>query len=122
MVEYTNWQPGQPDDSGGQEGCVETFLSSALGWHDAPCDELRNYICQIPKGEPIKLVHSLHYLFVVFSQNTCIIIQTTIYLLRMLPLPKILWFKLVLAVITALIYEHLIHLTELGSHVWEYLL
>ena len=36
-VDYTNWQPGEPNDSGGSEECVEAYMSAGIGWNDNYC-------------------------------------------------------------------------------------
>ncbi|XP_022088512.1 macrophage mannose receptor 1-like [Acanthaster planci] len=50
VVQYTYWHTGQPNDSGGREQCVLTFLSTTTGWFDAPCYQELNFICKMPKG------------------------------------------------------------------------
>ena len=50
-VDYTNWELGEPNDSGGSEECVESFLSSGRAWNDNRCDAVRNWICKMPKGK-----------------------------------------------------------------------
>ncbi|XP_022088561.1 lymphocyte antigen 75-like [Acanthaster planci] len=51
-VQYTNWAPGEPNDYGGQEECVETDLKGGK-WNDLFCWYKRNYLCSIPKGTPV---------------------------------------------------------------------
>ena len=54
-VEYTNWEPGEPNDSGGTEECVEAFLNPGRAWNDLDCGSPRHWICRIPKGKSISL-------------------------------------------------------------------
>ncbi|XP_072020400.1 macrophage mannose receptor 1-like [Amphiura filiformis] len=49
-VEYTNWEPGEPNDYGGIEECVESFLNPGRAWNDLDCNAPRHWICRIPKG------------------------------------------------------------------------
>ena len=49
-MEYTNWERGEPNDSGGTEECVESFLNPGRGWNDLDCNGPRHWICRIPKG------------------------------------------------------------------------
>ncbi|XP_071789139.1 uncharacterized protein [Asterias amurensis] len=53
QVEFTDWAPGEPNDYGGQEECVEIYLQSDNKWNDLYCWYQRNFICQIPKGESV---------------------------------------------------------------------
>ncbi len=50
-VDYTNWNPGEPNDAGGSEECVEMFVHTDGGWNDNNCYANRNWVCKIPKGE-----------------------------------------------------------------------
>ena len=37
---FTNWFPGEPNDSGGNEDCIEFEINPATGtcdWNDVPC-------------------------------------------------------------------------------------
>lgn len=49
---YTNWDVGQPDDSGGIESCtvVHNVRSSTMLWNDIDCEIPRGYICSTKKG------------------------------------------------------------------------
>ena len=40
---YTNWEPGQPNNS--DQECVN-FHSGSRGWHDTECDAKRFVVCQ----------------------------------------------------------------------------
>ena len=42
---YTNWNPGQPDDSGNNEDCVLLWNKYEFKWNDAPCSLKRSFIC-----------------------------------------------------------------------------
>ena len=42
---YTNWRPGQPNDSGNQD-CTNTNVWDDGTWNDASCDEFWPYICE----------------------------------------------------------------------------
>uniref|UniRef100_A0A8C6VQC9 C-type lectin domain-containing protein n=1 Tax=Naja naja TaxID=35670 RepID=A0A8C6VQC9_NAJNA len=41
---YTNWLPGEPNNSGGEENCVEVFLNGK--WNDKSCGGRRLLICE----------------------------------------------------------------------------
>jgi len=51
-LSYTNWQPGQPDNSGtflwwgSGEDCVEMNTGYSLRWNDQDCDNQNIYICR----------------------------------------------------------------------------
>lgn len=44
---YTNWAPGEPDNAGGREHCIQLVASRDYenGWSDNTCDSLNAYIC-----------------------------------------------------------------------------
>jgi hypothetical protein len=58
-VDYTNWEPGEPNDNTGREFCVE--MDSSIGqWNDVECEVDRIFACKAPKGE---LCHLLSICF-----------------------------------------------------------
>ncbi|XP_071137577.1 perlucin-like protein [Mytilus edulis] len=49
-VTYSFFNPGQPDNGGNVEGCLE--LRSELGykWNDFPCSSTNSYVCESQQG------------------------------------------------------------------------
>ncbi|XP_073724572.1 ladderlectin isoform X2 [Misgurnus anguillicaudatus] len=45
---FSNWCPGQPDNHGGREHCLEINYSNDRCWNDAPCSSTMSYICAKP--------------------------------------------------------------------------
>ncbi|XP_037661206.1 pulmonary surfactant-associated protein D isoform X2 [Choloepus didactylus] len=41
---YSNWAPGEPNNNGGAENCVEIFTNGK--WNDKSCRELRLVVCE----------------------------------------------------------------------------
>ena len=46
---YTNWAPGEPDDTSGRENCVE-INTRTLYWDDVSCSSYNTYVCEHPLG------------------------------------------------------------------------
>lgn len=47
-VHYTHWEPGEPNDAGGNEDCAQiNRYHPSEGWNDEPCDQLLRFICEI---------------------------------------------------------------------------
>ncbi|XP_061183368.1 perlucin-like [Saccostrea echinata] len=42
---YTAWKPGEPNNEGNNEHCLEIQWNSFL-WNDTPCDQQRHFICE----------------------------------------------------------------------------
>ncbi|XP_076271398.1 collectin-10-like [Rhynchophorus ferrugineus] len=45
---YSLFAPGQPDNAGNKENCLEVFQTTTghFAWNDAPCDHKLRFICQ----------------------------------------------------------------------------
>ena len=45
---YTNWRPGQPNDSGdcAEMDPSETVMGTLGSWNDVPCDETKRFVCE----------------------------------------------------------------------------
>ncbi|KAH0507548.1 Pulmonary surfactant-associated protein D [Microtus ochrogaster] len=41
---YSNWAPGEPNNNGGSENCVEIFTNGQ--WNDKSCGEKRLFVCE----------------------------------------------------------------------------
>ncbi|MGH0140650.1 UNVERIFIED_CONTAM: hypothetical protein FKN15_023262 [Acipenser sinensis] len=54
-VGFTNWGSGEPNNHQGRENCVEMGIRSNYSyWNDLNCDAVKDWICEIRKGqEPI---------------------------------------------------------------------
>ncbi|XP_013101567.1 lectin subunit alpha-like [Stomoxys calcitrans] len=44
--EFTNWSHGNPSHNRGQEHCVNLWDATDFEWNDAPCNELKGFICE----------------------------------------------------------------------------
>lgn len=65
---FTNWLPGEPGNTFGNEDCVEMYGRWAPGkWNDNHCSALRNYICEKKGGMTSTLSKSF---FQVENKNT----------------------------------------------------
>ena len=45
-VEYSNWNPGEPEGGTGQN-CLIIHKPSMWKWHDAGCNSKYGYICEL---------------------------------------------------------------------------
>ncbi|XP_053373236.1 perlucin-like isoform X1 [Mercenaria mercenaria] len=54
---YTNFETGQPDNTGAFEHCIEIRYNghNAL-WNDRNCDAVRNFICEAKLGVQTEIV------------------------------------------------------------------
>uniref|UniRef100_H3A7I9 C-type lectin domain-containing protein n=1 Tax=Latimeria chalumnae TaxID=7897 RepID=H3A7I9_LATCH len=43
-VNFTNWNPGQPNNAHGSQHCA-AILSNSSRWHDTSCTENRSFVC-----------------------------------------------------------------------------
>ncbi|CAC5414333.1 unnamed protein product [Mytilus coruscus] len=43
---YTSWSPGQPDNAGAQEHCLEIRFTFSVLWNDYQCQVQQNFICK----------------------------------------------------------------------------
>ncbi|CAG2219112.1 unnamed protein product [Mytilus edulis] len=43
---YTDWNPGQPDNSGGNENCLHMVAGYGLKWNDKQCKTAYRFICE----------------------------------------------------------------------------
>ncbi|XP_045479170.1 perlucin-like [Harmonia axyridis] len=46
-LNYTNWSPPQPDNSGKIENCLELWKIDRYIWNDIPCTNQYNFICEM---------------------------------------------------------------------------
>ncbi|XP_041356524.1 perlucin-like [Gigantopelta aegis] len=45
-LNYTNWYPGQPDNAGGVEHCIEVRKEFGFRWNDWQCFHHAGFICE----------------------------------------------------------------------------
>ncbi|XP_066135196.1 macrophage mannose receptor 1 [Saccopteryx bilineata] len=50
-VSYENWAFGEPNNYGNTEFCGELKGDPSMSWNDINCEQLKNWICQIRKGQ-----------------------------------------------------------------------
>ncbi|XP_053682963.1 perlucin-like [Sabethes cyaneus] len=46
LTGYLNYSPGQPDNAGGNENCLEIGRWGGVVWNDVPCEWKQRYICE----------------------------------------------------------------------------
>jgi len=51
LMNFTNWDPGQPDYSGGDEACVNIWADRGSRWNDYPCSQKMCFICEVDLPE-----------------------------------------------------------------------
>ena len=66
---FENWKPGQPNNQGGNEDCVEFDSDPGQSWHnqwnDSPCSNKRNYVCKKkPVGGKLSCIFTCPYIFI----------------------------------------------------------
>ena len=69
---FENWKPGQPNNQGGNEDCVEFDSDPGQSWHnqwnDSPCSNKRNYVCKKkPVGGKLFQICTCGYLYTKFN-------------------------------------------------------
>lgn len=95
QVSYSNWNPGEPNDSGGED-CVH-LLESTHTWNDLNCARNHSYICQKgyiniffiydilllskPSMLSLKIVAYLAYIYIVYMKikSSCVFLQNFMY-------------------------------------------
>jgi hypothetical protein len=43
---FSNWYPGEPNNAGGSEHCVQLWRSHGYKWNDADCSRKLAFICK----------------------------------------------------------------------------
>lgn len=46
-LDYTNWRPGEPNNAGSGEDCVQAYDDETFGWNDDGCGKLFKFICEV---------------------------------------------------------------------------
>lgn len=52
-VDWTNWLPGEPNDAGSNEECVQIVGAAQMfpgGWNDNNCNQAADFICEKAAG------------------------------------------------------------------------
>ncbi|XP_062575880.1 perlucin-like [Saccostrea cucullata] len=49
---YKNWSPGEPNNAGSNEHCLEMDMNGNYQWNDNNCQNRFNFICEIPTADP----------------------------------------------------------------------
>ncbi|XP_061185314.1 perlucin-like [Saccostrea echinata] len=49
---YKNWSPGEPNNAGSNEHCLEMDMNGNYQWNDNNCQNRFNFICEIPTTDP----------------------------------------------------------------------
>ncbi|XP_052085772.1 perlucin-like protein [Mytilus californianus] len=52
-LDYSNWFPGEPNNSNGQEDCLLTGGVYNTFWNDSPCSNQIKYICEKKMENPV---------------------------------------------------------------------
>ena len=51
-VDYTNWNPNEPNNYKGQENCVTYNVNGqGGGWNDMTCYWPKPFLCAVPRGK-----------------------------------------------------------------------
>ncbi|KAL3836968.1 hypothetical protein ACJMK2_022370, partial [Sinanodonta woodiana] len=53
LVDYTNWNRGEPNDATGDDDCVE-YNVNMRNWNDNNCYIAKGFVCKIKKGKQIR--------------------------------------------------------------------
>ena len=53
---FTDWYPGQPNDSGSGEDCAHLYATDYYHWNDAPCNSYYRPLCKKSQVSPIEVI------------------------------------------------------------------